>query len=327
MSIRFYLFALLVLFQALHGQMSPNSTVEKYTQFLFQWENRKAFQLITKDDQSYLDFDKYVRRYSIRRTSALESIIDLFSYEIDSVKVYDTTAIVYIQITEPDVAAILGDSGAAILSGLEKDDEDSLLKALKEGYKESGAPTISTLGEVQLVKQDGIWKIQLNTRKLDRIETLKLEAKRLSDHLMFNEAITIYKNILQLGQGILSFASERPEIERKLYTTSYLNKIEVRNVHVGEGTLGETGVFGEIKNHGNKTLTKVQIIIYCLDENGLAVFEKTYHPVLITEWSYGSDTPLRPNYSRKFGVKMDDAPSDWSGEVSVKVINLEFSEN
>jgi hypothetical protein len=62
-----------------------------------------------------------------------------------------------------------------------------------------------------------------------------------------------------------------------------------------------------------------------LDKDGKDVFEKTYHPVLVTEFSmFGDKRPLRPNYSQTFGCRLDDAPSTWAKQVRVVVSDLEF---
>lgn len=106
---------------------------------------------------------------------------------------------------------------------------------------------------------------------------------------------------------------------------TYISKVVVRNVKIGQSVLGETGVFGEVKNTGDRTLRNVEITIYCLGSDGRPVFEKTYNPVLVTEFGLSADNqPLKPSYSRQFGVKMDDAPSDWTRKVDVKVTKVEF---
>jgi hypothetical protein len=52
----------------------------------------------------------------------------------------------------------------------------------------------------------------------------------------------------------------------------------------------------------------VEITTYCLGSDGRPVFEKTYDPVLASELAFSrSSEPLKPGYSRQFGVKMDDA--------------------
>ncbi len=106
---------------------------------------------------------------------------------------------------------------------------------------------------------------------------------------------------------------------------AYLGRVVVRNLKVGKSVLGESGVFGEVKNTGERTLKEVEITIYCLGRDGEAIFEKTYHPVLVSELSFGdASQPLKPGYSRGFGVKLDDAPSEWAKKVSVRVTRVEF---
>ena len=108
----------------------------------------------------------------------------------------------------------------------------------------------------------------------------------------------------------------------------YLPHIQVKGIKVAETVLGGKGVFGEIKNNGDRTLTEVQITIYCLNTTNKPIFEKTYHPVLGTDFGFGDAAiPLKPGYSRKFGVKLDDAPSEWSGQVDVKVTKIDFAKS
>lgn len=107
---------------------------------------------------------------------------------------------------------------------------------------------------------------------------------------------------------------------------SYYEKVIIKNIDIGKSILEEIGVFGEVKNIGNRTLNKVEITIYCLDNDGKPIFEKKYHPVLVTESLFGDNEPLKSNYSRKFGVKLDDAPSDWAQKVEIKVTDIGFED-
>lgn len=105
----------------------------------------------------------------------------------------------------------------------------------------------------------------------------------------------------------------------------YLGRVVVSNVHVARGVLDQLGVFGEVKNTGDRTLKEVEITIYCLGVDGKPVFEKKYHPVLVTDLSFDdSNEPLKPGYSRTFGVVMDDAPSDWTKKVDVQITSVSF---
>jgi len=103
---------------------------------------------------------------------------------------------------------------------------------------------------------------------------------------------------------------------------AYLPSVVVKGVTVGKSALGETGVFGEVKNGGDHALKRVELTIYCLGPDGKPVFEKNYPAVLVSQ--FGSETPLKPGYTRTFGVRMDDAPSDWTKKVDVKVSQIKF---
>ena len=118
-----------------------------------------------------------------------------------------------------------------------------------------------------------------------------------------------------------SKANREQAVKLMIESEEYIKNVKVQNVHVGETILGEKAVFGEVKNAGNRTLDKVIAIIYCLDDQGNAVHDDVFFPVV----GYGSHIdapdkgPLKPNYSRKFGYKMDSAPSEWNGKVRVVV--------
>ena len=97
------------------------------------------------------------------------------------------------------------------------------------------------------------------------------------------------------------------------------------NLDVGKTVLGGWGIFGEIKNTGDRTLSEVEIKVYYLDNQGQTIYEDTYHPVLVSSWSSDSKS-LKPNYSEKFGYNADKVPSEWSKKIKVYVTNIEFEE-
>ena len=134
--------------------------------------------------------------------------------------------------------------------------------------------------------------------------------------------------VYNIDDGVSSLASNNDASVKHDDTRikkQYIQHLEIKDIKVNE-TLQGWGVFGEIKNHGDKTLKKIQITIYALDKNKKPVYEKTYHPVFVSEYSIREDTPLKPNYSVPFGVRMDDAPSEWNHEVEVQISDIEFFE-
>jgi hypothetical protein len=140
--------------------------------------------------------------------------------------------------------------------------------------------------------------------------------------------------IIGIGSNLLKKTSESPLPEALSLSSApvidaeavaYLPRVITRNVRVGQTYLDEVGVFGEIKNTGDKTLKEVELLIYCLGPDGRPIFEKSYHPVNVSEFSFGdANQPLKPGYSRQFGVKMEDAPSEWTKKIDVKVVSVGF---
>jgi len=104
---------------------------------------------------------------------------------------------------------------------------------------------------------------------------------------------------------------------------AYLSKVSVSNVQVAETIMGGLGIFGELKNNGDKVLSKVEIKVEFLDSAGKVVMEETFLPVLTSSWR--DNSPLKPNFGRKFGgYDTDDAPSDWAKKVNVSVSQVKF---
>jgi len=109
----------------------------------------------------------------------------------------------------------------------------------------------------------------------------------------------------------------------------YFGKILIKDVAAEAGSSGGSIrepmalVRGEIKNTGERSLDMVRLAIYFLDANGKRVHEDSHIAVLVG--GTGSQSPLRPNYSRPFRAAFMKIPSDWSGKVEVSVSEVRFS--
>jgi len=106
--------------------------------------------------------------------------------------------------------------------------------------------------------------------------------------------------------------------------TAYLDRVAVRSVKVGKTVLSEDGIWGEIKNTGDRTLKEVEITVYGLGKDGKPVFEASYSPVLVSRISVEDNSPLKPGYSRQFGYKLTNVVSDWTRKVDVKISAVHF---
>ena len=119
--------------------------------------------------------------------------------------------------------------------------------------------------------------------------------------------------------------------EQQRIKDRYINDyISLENVRIAQGErFGMTveSVFGTLENKGQKTLNRVSITIYFLNNQGQRIGERSYSPVMVSDFNFGDNTPLRPGYRRDFGYSVeDDAPSNWSKKIDAVVSDIEFYE-
>jgi len=87
----------------------------------------------------------------------------------------------------------------------------------------------------------------------------------------------------------------------------------------GPARLEAREFFGEVKNRGDRVLSEIEITIYYLDKNGLAIFEKQYYPVLVSKFSIG-DSKQDPrviesqNRTRSLRGLCRDSLLRWAGQ-------------
>ena len=84
-----------------------------------------------------------------------------------------------------------------------------------------------------------------------------------------------------------------------------------------------------VKNIGNRSLDKVKVTVIFYDWDDLPIYEESYFPVLVSEYSVSGDTPLKPNYIKreKEGryYTIEELGPEWSGKATISVTEIEFS--
>ena len=105
---------------------------------------------------------------------------------------------------------------------------------------------------------------------------------------------------------------------------AYTSKLELTGVQVDHIWFDGKSVSGEIRNTGNRTVRKIEITVFYLNEEGRAIFDRTHYPVFAPRWETDESKLLKPNHSQKFRYKLDEVASQWSGEVRVKIAKIAF---
>jgi len=105
---------------------------------------------------------------------------------------------------------------------------------------------------------------------------------------------------------------------------AYSSQIEIRNLERDRSRgrysgLPAEGIFGEVKNLGDKSVVKLVLRFELLDAAGKPVAEEEWTPGFVD----AGGGPLRPHFTRPFGLAVDRPPSDWVGvRASVKLARL-----
>jgi len=309
----------------------PKEVLSKYLDSTLHGSYDKAYELLSARDKAV----KSQPEFSGDRNEIgglMQGLASKVSYNVKDVKITGDKALATVDVTMPDLSGAMGQLlGVAMQSAFSdgKPDDKAMEKLLADKMKDKNLPTITRTEQYDLVKDKDGWRVYMGWENQKKIQALKTDAEKLEKQKKFAEAKAKYVEVQGLSSRDESAPMKIKELDEKAARykeiQAYFQNIEVRNIHVGKGMLGDTGVFGEVKNKGDRTLKKVEITTYCLDKEGKVVFEKDYPAVFISEYSFmGDNQPLKPNYSRQFGCKLNDAPSDWSGKVRVAVTDVEF---
>lgn len=308
---------------------SPKDVLTKYLNSYYKGNYSETYALLSEKDKNFKNKKEYETEFNDNPFAKI--FVGKISFNIKEIKTKGNTAEATVEITGPDLskaaADLMGIAFASAFGG--KKDEKEMEKMIAEKFKDKSLPTTTVTQTYDLIKDKEGWRVFLNWEGQKKAQAISEQAAQLEKSKKFEEAKAKFQEAIFLDKNNKTAQSKLAEIDKEIEAYKakklYFDKIEVRNIHLGTDFLGHVGVFGEIKNNGDKTLKQVEVTAYCLDKNDKIVFEKTYHPVLVTEYSFMSDnTPLKPNYSRRFGYKLDDAPSDWSKKVKVEVTDVEF---
>lgn len=109
------------------------------------------------------------------------------------------------------------------------------------------------------------------------------------------------------------------------YITSSLS-LESLSVSRGKSYGQEVdGVFGTVVNNGPQSLSEVTLRVYFLDDSGRRIGETDFYPVLVSRFSSGDQSPLRPGYRKDFGYSVEkSAPSGWARKIEAEIVDIEF---
>ena len=114
----------------------------------------------------------------------------------------------------------------------------------------------------------------------------------------------------------------------------YRDKVLLEALALKNETLGcraNPCLEGRVRNTGDRTVQRVTLVVYFLDDEGIAIGEQSraivsYYPKGHLLSGLGDKSPLRPNYVEDFRITLD-GPSVWGGvRYRVELGEIEFLE-
>lgn len=310
------------------GGSEPEEAVLGFLESVRDGRYEDAYALVSSKDQEIRSFEEFVGE--AQETGPARAVAQRASYRLDTVRVTGDTADVWVEVTLPDLSGmVMGLLGAAFL-----EDTAGIRRAAEEQLEGADTlPTITQRVDFTALREQGEWRIYLNWEG-EELETAAEQALERGD---LEAAADAYRAALELDpeseelQDALSDAEQGVQLQNAIaeYREASLRLENVGVIRRSRYGIGEPepAIRGRVVNAGDSTLSKVQVVAYFLNNDGRVIGEMDFHPILVTEFSFGDDTPLRPGYEEDFGFWVaDEAPANWGGEVRLELGEIEFAD-
>jgi hypothetical protein len=165
-------------------------------------------------------------------------------------------------------------------------------------------PRMRQVVHVELVAENGAWCVDAGIADNARVQAL--------ENARFREEAARRQREAEARAQLQA----RGEAARERVTVDRLRRGDVA------GTARPVpGVFGELVNNSDETLSRVVVVVEFLDRDGRPIFDREYPLVSVS--AYTSDRPLGPGHRRPFGYRVEDAPAAWAGGVRARVTRTE----
>ncbi len=317
--------------------MSPESVVKDYFTFIQEGKYDNAYNLLTEFDKTEKPLNEFKEEMQY-----IALFGSKWNYNIISSATRENIAKVIIKTEYPDLSGLMSELFGRAFENIlndEKMGKEDYLDLLKSKLQEKDFPTAKEEQTITLIKEESTWRILNFYYKSHLID----KANEYIKNKDFRAANETYKEGLKIDPYDKELKLKRKEL-RASYANwkikkNYIDSIEIfdekgkmYNVGFWEEELIPGVEFG-LRNNGNKTLKKVEVTAYFMNQENKTIHEKTFTPVnyLTGEYAYmnGENYPLRPNYiwnlERDHYLKCKRCPKEWKiGNVKFVITDIEF---
>lgn len=334
------------------SQPKSETVLASYFQAVKEGRTADAYAFLSAEDKSVQPVESFLGDGDNKSEAFVALLRSSMEYKVLSVTENGDKATASVEMTQPDISVLMkemmGAAFAAAFSAKKDHDTGAILeKQIADKYAKGNLPTVKKTEVMNLVREDDGWKVYLGLlekkqkkEREEQINALLKEASSLKTNEKLVDSLAKYDAVLTIDNNNKDALEARHEVSRLLdeakTKNEYIQNIELYDV---KSRYYETyldgrkpGVEFKLKNKGDRSLDRVQVTVYFKDPSGAVIAEEDYTPVLVTEYSFGSNKPLKPNYiwqmeSGKF-YKAESVPTEWKeGAVSAKITRIEFSKN
>lgn len=226
-----------------------------------------------------------------------------------------------------DIQNVFGDIMKAALAG-----ESS--EAAVEGKMKASLKDIDGLTGEEIIA-----KHQKRLAEDKQVRALEKEAADLMEKHEYDKALAKYKALTEIPAG--ATAGAKGVQDATTGKQSFVEKMGyIDNVEVTEFKAERIDTFLKknvpavrlsLKNNGDRSLDKVEVVVYFKDASGQVIFEEKFKPVWVSEYNFRDSKPLKAGYVHemeqgKYHI-VESALSEWEeGSATVKIVDIGFSE-
>jgi tetratricopeptide (TPR) repeat protein len=306
---------------------NPKDVLSRFLDASLHGRYEQAYNHISAKDKAVKSLREYISEQAKEDSHFIRILASETFYEIRELTVTPNKAKAKVDITQPDSWAvhtrIYGQTFMSAFGNTEEKEEFERILAQKH------IPMTTTTRPFDLVKEADSWKVFLDWETKIKIDEKMRRGQQLEKQKKLHAAREMYQEILELSPEAVEAHEKAEQLDEEITRfegeQSYIDRVGIRGLRVGELIGGGLVVFGEIENYGDRSLTEVEVTIYFLDESGKPVFVETRHPVFVSRHSLDDrNQPLKPNHSKEFGYGAHDVPPDWAKKLRVEITNIEF---
>ena len=328
-------------------QPSPEQVLEEYLLALKALDYAAAYQKLSSVDQTFQNLEEFQKEKSDDSPIA-QLLVGKVSYEIEPITPIGDSATANVKTTMPDMRSMFTDLMSAAFTSALSDSQDTnakMAEVFQEKYGNGDVPMTTTTVQHNLVKEQDGWRVFVDLKgkaeaveRKQRISELLASAEELQQQKEFQGAVEAYSDVLEADgdneEALAGIEQVRTQIDEEREKQDYLPNIrlydfEARRIDTYSKKEVPAVRFA-LKNEGDRSLDRVEVTVYFKDRTGAIIFEEDYLPVLVSQYSFGDNKPLKSNYvwrqeQGKYYTVEELGPEWVTGSAEAIVSDIEFS--